>query len=129
MRVKLTEKLNIDAKSAVIIIIALGLIVYFGFFYNNDGSQGSPINEDVVQCIASNSEIYISTGCVACQAQEEMFGNHFESLDIIDCVQQGDKCSEANISAVPTWVINGERYRGVQPIEKLINLTGCSGEK
>ena len=122
MRIKLGEGLSIDGKVAVIILIVLALFVYFRFF--NDQEQG--LSKETVQCIASGSKIYISTGCHACAAQEALLGDNFRYLDITDCLIDGDKCSQDNITSVPTWFINGEKRVGVQEIDTLLRLTGCT---
>ena len=52
-----------------------------------------------------------------------MFGDSFKFLNVVDCTGNWDKC--LGVTGTPTWVINGEKYVGVQEIEKLRNLTGC----
>lgn len=122
MKIKLTKKLSIDSVSLLIVIAIVVLVVYFSFF--RDNNQPGP-GKEITQCIASKSVIYISTGCHACEAQEKLFGDDFRYLDIVDCFIEGEKCGRENVTRVPIWIINGNRYSGVQPIEKLINLTGC----
>lgn len=123
MKIKLGEKVRIDAWLVLIILAVLVLVVYFRFF--NNGEEG--LSKETVQCIASDSTIYISTGCHACAAQEALIGENFKYLNIVDCVIEGEKCSQNNITSVPTWFIKGERLEGVQQIENLLKLTGCSG--
>ena len=36
-----------------------------------------------------------------------------------------EKCRDADIIVVPTWIINDNIYKGVQKIEELKELTGC----
>ena len=81
------------------------------------------VSKDTAQCIGENSELYVQLGCHACETQEKMFGNNYEYLNIIDCFYERDKCSE--ITVTPTWIINEEKYTGVQTIEELKELTGC----
>lgn len=123
MKIKLTKKLSIDSTTLIIILAVLLLVVYFTYFRGN-GDIGP--GAETVKCIASKSTIYISTGCVACKAQEELFGDNFKYLNIVNCLVEGQKCSQANVTKVPTWFIQGQRIEGVQQIENLINLTGCS---
>ena len=79
--------------------------------------------ENIVKCIGENSELYGQLGCSACKKQEELFGENSKYLTIIDCWNEREKCLE--IEYTPTWIIKGEKYVGVQSIEKLKELTGC----
>lgn len=124
MRVKVTKKVGIDSNVLVIGLIIIAVLAYV--ILSGRGSNADIPDKSIVQCIASKSTIYISPGCHACASQKEMFGENFEYLNYVDCLVEGEKCSEENITRVPTWLINGQRLEGVQPIEKLINLTGCN---
>ncbi|MFC1734085.1 hypothetical protein ACFL6I_27590, partial [candidate division KSB1 bacterium] len=121
--IKLSKKISIDSTTLLIILAVLVLVVYFTYF-RGDGTDGPSI--DTVKCIGSKSTIYISTGCHVCAQQEELFGENFKYLNIVNCFIEGEKCSQANVTRVPTWMINGEMMTGLQSIEKLINLAGCS---
>ena len=88
---------------------------------NND----SGIDADTIKCIGENSKLYVQTGCGACQIQEDLFGEHYELLDIIDCVYDMESCTLAGIQATPTWIISGQSYRGVQQLDRLQEITGC----
>lgn len=83
------------------------------------------VDEDTAKCIGENSKLYLANGCIACSKQEEMFGENFKYLNTMDCKAEAEKCGEAGIIAVPTWIINERQYRGVQSIERLKNLCGC----
>jgi len=83
------------------------------------------IDKNLVKCISEKSVVYISSGCVACDKQEKLFGDNFKELNVIDCVFESEKCRQANITAVPTWFIDEKSYKGVQNIDKLKELTGC----
>ncbi len=102
----------------ILIIIAVIVLSYFLI-------RGSPQNTDAhtAKCIGENSVLYVQIGCHACENQEEMFGDSAQYLNIIDCFYEREKCGE--IEATPTWLINGEYYKGVQTIDKLKELTGC----
>ena len=97
----------------VVIVLLLATIVL---------TRGNPdISEELAKCIGENSELYVRTGCHACEIQEEMFGEDVKYINIIDCFT--GQCPE--IRATPTWVIKGQRYIGVQSIETLKTLTDC----
>ncbi|MFC1682173.1 hypothetical protein ACFL0X_00980 [Nanoarchaeota archaeon] len=106
-------------------------------------------DEGVAKCIGENSVLYVQLGCHACEKQEELFGENYQYLNVVDCILEGEKCDnvevelswlsrflcwigvkddcgyELGISATPTWIIDGVDYKGLQSIEKLQELTGC----
>lgn len=100
----------------IVIIVILGI-----FWVKGNGS----INEKTAKCIGENSVLYTKLGCPACEAQEKMFEDNYQYLNKIDCHSETQKCIDAQITGTPTWIINGEKYLGMQSIEKLKELTGC----
>ncbi len=72
--------------------------------------------------------MYGTDRCPNCQSQKELFGDSFKFVQYVNCDYEYDKCSEANVERIPTWVINGEEYIGVQTLERLANLSGCQLE-
>ncbi len=113
-----------ELKKGVIINIAILLILisiaYFVFIYDK-----GTINEQDAICIGENSVLYMQLGCTACERQKEMFGENINYLTIVDCTFEGQKCLEDEITHTPSWIIKGEKYAGVQTINKLKELTGC----
>ena len=103
-----------------IVFIILILIILTLIFY----TPKADATEDISKCIGQNSILYTQLGCGACIKQEQIFGEYYENLNIIDCFYEEEKCSE--IEYTPTWIINEEKYVGVQEIEKLKQLTNCS---
>ena len=104
----------------ITIIVA---VVIFSLILINNTSAGH-VPKSTAICIGENSELYIQLGCHACVAQEEMFGESKEYLNTIDCFYKREKCE--GITYTPTWIINGEKYVGVQSIEQLKELTNCN---
>lgn len=104
----------------VTISIIFGVIIIATVILNK---QTPGTSKDIAECIGKESTLYTQLGCHACETQEEMFGENYQYLNIIDCLFEKDKCSE--ITATPTWIINGEKYIGVQNINKLKDLTNC----
>ena len=78
---------------------------------------------DIVKCIAEKSVLYSKLGCSACETQEDLFGENYKYIQVIDCFYELDKCQE--VAATPTWKIKGKYYQGVQSIKNLQELTGC----
>ena len=103
------------------IIAAIIIISIFILSINKSAS----VSKDIAKCIVNNSLLYVTLGCTHCENQEKIFGKNIEFLNITDCWYEGEKCTEAEITNIPTWVINGEKIIGKQSIEELQNLTGC----
>ena len=110
-------------KASLITITIIIAVIILAYFLINKNNPKTP--EDVVKCIGENSELYVQLGCHACQIQEDMFRENYQYINKIDCFYERDKCAEEEIEATPTWIINGQKYKGVQSIEKLKELTGC----
>lgn len=101
----------------VIVIIAVGILL--------TNKKAPETEEEVIKCIGSKAVLYTQLGCRACEAQEDLFGENYKYLDVVDCWYNHEPCIDADISATPTWIIKGEKITGVQTIDKLKELTGC----
>jgi len=104
----------------IILLIVFGIIILAKIILSNKSVETS---NEIAQCIGENSVLYTQLGCHACEAQKNIFGESYQYLNEIDCFYEREKCSE--ITATPTWLINGEKYIGVQSIEELRELTKC----
>lgn len=113
-------------KSSVTILILIGVMALAYFLI---AKPFSPIDvktsEEIAKCIGKNSVVYVQLGCPHCENQKKMFGDNYKYINSIDCFYKREECSQAEISATPTWVIKNKKYPGVQEIEKLRELTGC----
>ena len=103
-----------------LIIIAVIVLAVYAMTRNNANTD-----EELAKCIGSKSTLYIQKGCFACQKQEELFGETYKYLNVVDCLVDRQKCIDKEITATPTWVINNEKLVGVRTIEKLKELTNC----
>ena len=99
----------------IIIIIAI---------YLSRSTNPAP-EEDLAKCIASNSELYVQLGCSACKIQEDIFGESFIYLNVVDCAKTPEICIEKQISKTPTWIIRDKKYEGLKSLELLKEETGC----
>ena len=107
-------------KRTITFLIILGIIILSFAVLNKSNPD---VEKEVAQCIANNSVLYVQLGCHACEIQEEMFGNNYQYLNIVDFFFEQEKCSE--IQYTPTWIIDNQKYQGVQDIQKLKELTNC----
>lgn len=105
---------------AIILAVILLAIVIIAF----QNPEPEPNNiEEITKCLGSKTTLYTQLGCHACEAQEKIFGENYQYLNVIDCFHEREKCS--GIQYTPTWKINNRDYTGVKDIQFLQNLTGC----
>lgn len=102
----------------ILLVFILALFVVSGCILGG-------VSKATVECIASKSTLYIRTGCPYCEEQKELFGENFDYLNVIDCMEEPAVCTTEAIAVVPTWVIDSEKIEGVQSIAKLKKLTEC----
>jgi len=108
------------------LIITIGVIlavIILAYAVLSTTKPNPPTSEDVVKCIGEKSTLYVQLGCHACETQEELFGESYEMLNVVDCFYEREKCE--GIRVTPSWKVNGELMEGVKSIEKLKELTGC----
>jgi len=120
------EKL-ITVSIVIFILLIAGGIIYFK---STTLSIKDLPSEEVVRYIGEHSVLYVQAGCIHCREQEDLFGENVKYLHIFDCAASKDNtlvCNLGGIVTTPTWIINGEKYTGVQSIEKLKELTGYKG--
>ena len=109
-------------KRSWITITVIVAVIIFAIILMNNASAGH-VPKSIAICIGENAELYTQFGCHACVIQEDMFGESYQYLTVIDCYYQREKCSV--VTHTPTWIINNEKHIGVQDLEKLKELTGC----
>ena len=102
----------------IIIIIAIIVIIYY---IKANENQDDP----TIKCIASKSKIIVSPTCSACAYQKQILGDYLNYFEILSITEHPELLEQYNLDGVPTWIINEEKYPGVQSIEKLKQITGC----
>ena len=111
-----------DINLLITVAISLAVLILALFLIN---SRKAETPDEIAQCIGEKSLLYTQLGCHACEIQENVFGESYQYLNKIDCYYDTNACITANITATPTWIINGEKYVGVQSIAELQELTNC----
>lgn len=101
----------------IAVIISIFLIEYIKGIQNG--------SEEELKCIASTSILYVSKTCSHCANQKLILGEGIKYFTLIDCSDDIEKCQEADITAVPTWIIDGEKHAGVRTVNELKELSGC----
>ncbi|MEK6935878.1 MAG: hypothetical protein AABW67_03755 [Nanoarchaeota archaeon] len=106
-------------------VLVILIIIIIGVIFIIKPNPNLESKKDLALCLAEKSELYVQLGCKFCKVQEDMFGEDYIYLNMVDCAYESDKCARAEISGTPTWIINGQKYAGVQQLDTLKILTGC----
>lgn len=82
----------------------------------------------------TGAQMYGAYWCPHCQDQKAMFGDALSEIDYVECDPEGDNaqpqlCTDAEIEGYPTWIIDGQKYPGVQSLERLAELSGYTGDE
>ncbi len=111
------------------------LILLIGGYALATGSSG-PSQEAIdefAQCLTDEgATFYGAYWCRHCNEQKSMFGDAMSSVDYVECspngqeAPQAQECQDQGISGYPTWIVDGERYSGVQSFDQLADATGCA---
>lgn len=111
-----------DSKIYLVLFTIIILVIVSIYLFKGTPSISE---EETAKCIGQNSELYVQLGCSHCKTQEELFGENYQYLNVIDCTVDKEKCIEADIRGTPTWIINEQKITGVQTIEQLKEFTNC----
>ena len=103
-----------------LVILGVIIIAIVALATKNSAPETS---EEIAKCIGEKSILYVQLGCYACEAQKDLFGENYKYLNLVDCFYEKEKCS--GIEGTPTWEIKGEKYKRIQSIQELQELTGC----
>jgi uncharacterized membrane protein/glutaredoxin len=84
----------------------------------------------------TGSTMYGGWFCSHCHEQKQLFGREAvrASLPYVECNSEGknaqvELCQKEGVKSFPTWSIKGQKYSGVQRLEKLAELSGYTGSK
>ncbi|MFQ6057202.1 MAG: thioredoxin domain-containing protein [Methanosarcinales archaeon] len=111
----------------IIILIAIGIVAWStsGYFVKDDNSLSDL--DKFAKCLTEKgATVYVSQYCGHCKHQKEIFGESFKYVNSVECTENQELCQKNGIRGVPTWILNGASYPGVQQLETLSSLTGCS---
>ena len=107
----------------ILIFVFIIAISYYAISIN-----GHNMDDKFSKCLAENSTLYIQTGCFTCQKQEDLFGENFKNLNVVNCAEEEnyDVCFVTEqIQWTPTWIVRNEKYVGYKTFEELSEMTGC----
>jgi hypothetical protein len=112
-------------KTVTITVIAIVFIIAGAIIYSKTAGFAveNPVSEDAAKWIGEHSVLYVQTTCIHCKEQEALFGENVKYLTMVD-ESNPQSFIDAGVEATPTWIINNQKYVGVQTVEKLKELTG-----
>ena len=119
--------------AAVLIIIALHLH-YSGYIGRTAGPEDPWVRGLVEHLVKTDAKFYGASWCPHCADQKELFGSSRSRLPYIECSPGGPRspqaqaCNDASIKSYPTWIINGQRYSGIQSLDSLAQVTNYKSE-
>ena len=88
---------------------------------------------NLAKCLTEKGvKFYGTYWCGWCKKQKELFGEAAKYLPYVECdpkratKEELAMCKEANVSSIPDWRFpDGRRELGLQPLEKLVEFSGC----
>jgi uncharacterized membrane protein len=116
------------AGAAAVAIVALHLY-YAGYIGNAPQPEDPWIRSLAEHLSQSDAKFYGASWCPHCAEQKHIFGASERRLPYVECspggpnAPQSQACKDKNIQSYPTWIINGQRYTGVQPLDTLAQLS------
>lgn len=114
--------------AAAVAIIALHLH-FAGYLGSAPGPEDPWIRNLAEHLSKSDVKFYGASWCPHCTEQKHLFGSSEKRIPYVECSPGGPKgpqaqaCKDKNIQSYPTWIINGQRYTGVQPLDTLAQLS------
>ncbi len=110
-------------KDLIITVVVILAVIILAYIIMGISKPSPLMDKDVAECIGGKTTLYVQLGCHACEAQEEIFGENYKYLNVVDCFYEREKCEDIRVT--PTWKIDEELIEGAYSIEKLKGLTGC----
>ncbi len=110
------------ASMSIVMIVVISVSVYL-----SSGTMAQDGHYDeFAQCLTERGAVmYGAEWCRYCKRQKEMFGSSFEFINYVECPEDQQICDQEGVKGYPTWIINGEVYRGLQDFSTLATATGC----
>ena len=109
---------------ALVAIVALHTY-YAGYWGGAPGPEDPWIRGLAEHLSKSDAKFYGASWCPHCNEQKQLFGSSVKRIPYVECSPGGQQapqaqvCKEKGIQSYPTWIINGQRYTGVQPLDAL----------
>ncbi|KAK8805348.1 hypothetical protein WA158_002004 [Blastocystis sp. Blastoise] len=89
-----------------------------GIVDNREYIEKTKLQEQVVKQLKEHrAYMYGHRGYKVTFDQLNEFGDHAGEINLIDCAQKEQLCAQLQIQMVPTWIIDGVKYRGLIHLE------------
>jgi len=153
IKTKSKKKVVISIIIAIVVIAAALIIIFVksggntignnivpnngGNINPNAGNDNSAIDNSAVintkeaalaKCLTEKGVIfYGASWCPHCANQKKAFGDGAKYLPYVECtdVALQQKCVDAEVTSIPDWRINGQKYLGERSLENLASYSGC----
>ncbi|MDP3003894.1 MAG: hypothetical protein Q8N43_00035 [Candidatus Azambacteria bacterium] len=99
----------------------------FYFYFYKKPTQTDIRLDNFAKCLASkNITMYGTYNCPHCLNEKKAFGSSFQYVSYVECTQEPNKCVDAGIMEIPTWIFpDGKKLVGEQGLEKLSQESDC----
>ena len=117
-----------SVSAAAVVIVALHLY-YAGYWGDAPGPEDPWVKALAEHLTQSDVKFYGASWCPHCAEQKKLFGGSVKRLPYIECspggpqAPQAQECKDKNIESYPTWIMDGQRYTGVLPLDELARLS------
>jgi len=114
--------------AALIAIVALHSY-YAGYWGSAPGPEDPWIRGLAEHLSKSDAKFYGASWCPHCAEQKKKFGSSVTRIPYVECSPGGQQappapiCKEKNITNYPTWIINAQRYTGIQELDALAQIS------
>jgi uncharacterized membrane protein/glutaredoxin len=112
---------------------AVGILVlhlhYAGYWGSAPGPEDPWVRNLAEHLSKNEAKFYGASWCPHCTEQKNLFGSSAKRIPYVECSPGGPKapqaqeCKDKNVQSYPTWIINGQRHTGVQPLDTLAQLS------
>jgi len=117
-----------SVKFRIIFIFFLAILILAVLMWGTTIKEnGANTLDEFAKCLASkNITMYGTYNCLHCLNEKKAFGSSFQYVPYVECAQEPNKCVDAGIVEVPTWIFpEGKKLVGEQGLEKLSQESGC----
>ena len=121
-------------RSGIAVAVIIGLMhgYYSGLF---QPAEDPRLKALAIHLEQSGAKFYGAYWCPECNKQKDHFGASADRLPYIECTPDGRDgtlafaCVLKDINGYPTWIINGQRHRGVLTPQRLAQYSGFQWDK
>jgi hypothetical protein len=123
-------------RSSGLAVVALVLLhLHYGGVFDPGAGPEDPYLKGLAEHLSERGAVFYGAyWCPRCQEQKDLFGASAKHLPYVECTPDGrnkpraDACIDQQISAYPTWVINGRRHTRVLEPDALARHSGYQAE-